>query len=332
MLAHLRDIPGQCSMGWTRGLGLDIPSDYCDIDSIVVVGMGGSAMGADLARSLIQDQLSIPMVVVRDYGLPAYVGRRTLVILSSYSGSTEETMTAFHEAASRGAKIIAVGGGELLEKAPGPAISICTRAMPRAAMVESMMLLLGILTKCGFIADIDLMAPELPGFAEKQSKRFDVVIPETDNPAKCLARSLVGRVPVVIGSGITAPVARRWKAQFNENGDQWAVMDELPEFSHNTIQGINLPSRAANLFYVIMLVSEDDRLQTRRQAEVGSQLITEAGIPVETVKAEGNDCLSRLISLIIYGDYTSYYVALLNRVDPTDIPLIAELKTRMSTD
>ena len=83
---------------------------------------------------------------------------------------------------------------------------------------------------------------------------------------------------------------------------------------------------------MIMLVSEDDRLQTRRQAEVGSQLITEAGIPVETVKAEGSDCLSRLISLIIYGDYTSYYVALLNRVDPTDIPLIAELKTRMSTD
>ncbi len=333
MLDLLRAVPEQCQLGWENGIGLGISPDHGEVDAVVVAGMGGSAMGADLVRGLTQDRLPVPMVVIRDYRLPAFVDGRTLVFLSSYSGSTEETLAAFRDASERGAKLVALGGGgRLLEEAPGPIGRIHADGMPRAVMVESMMLLMGILTNCGLLSDIDTMAARLPDFAREQVGRFDADVPEAENPAKRLARSLRGRVPVVMGAGALAPVARRWKAQFNENGDQWAVIDELPEFNHNTIQGIRLPSAAADLLHVVQLASEDDVLRTRRQADIGGRLVAETGIPVTVVSAEGDSSLARLMSLVIYGDFVSYYVAMLNEVDPTGIPLIAELKARLAAE
>ncbi len=333
MLDLLRAVPEQCAMGWRNGFAVHIPAGYGDVDAVVVAGMGGSAMGGDLVRGLIQNRLSIPMVISRDYRLPAFVGGRTLVILSSYSGTTEETLSAFREASEQGAKLIALGGGgKLLEEAPGPIGRIHAEGMPRAVMVESMLLLLGILTKCGALADVETMAGRLPDFAHEQVGRFDSDVPEVNNPAKLLARSLEGRIPVVVGAGALAPVARRWKAQFNENGEQWAVVDEMPEFNHNTIQGIGLPGAAADLLHVVMLTSEDDSSRTRRQGDFGGQLVTEAGIPVTVVPAEGDDQLARMMSLVIYGDFVSYYTAMLNEVDPTRIPVIAELKGRIATE
>lgn len=333
MLTLIRAVPEHCAMGWRNGIALEISPDYGDVDAVVVAGMGGSAMGADLVRGLIQDRLPVPMVVVRDYALPAFVDDRTLVVLSSYSGSTEETLAAFDDASSRGAKLVVLGGGgRLFEEAPGPVGRIHTEGMPRAAMVESMMLLLGILTKCGLLTGTDATAARVPDFAREQVKRFDVDVPEGDNPAKRLARSLEGRVPVVVGAGSMGPVARRWKAQFNENSEQWAVVDEMPEFNHNTIQGIGLPGAAADLLHVVVLSSEDDGSRTRRQGDFGGQLIVEAGIPVTNIAAEGDSRLARLMSLVIYGDFVSYYLAMLNEVDPTGIPLIAELKVRMAAE
>ncbi len=333
MLVLLRAVPEQCEMGWRNGIAVDIPAGYGDVDAVVVAGMGGSAMGGDLVRGLIQDHLSVPMIISRDYLLPAFVDGRTLVILSSYSGTTEETLSAFQDASDRGAKLIALGGGgKLLEAAPGPVGRIHAEGMPRAVMVESMMLLLGILMKCGLLVDVDAMAGRLPEFAREQVRRVDADVPEVDNPAKLLARSLEGRIPVVVGAGALAPVARRWKAQFNENGEQWAIIDEMPEFNHNTIQGIGLPGAAADLLHVVMLASEDDGSRTLRQLEFGGRLVTEAGIPVTVVPAVGDDPLARLMSLVIYGDFVSYYTAMLNEVDPTGIPLIAKLKARMAAE
>jgi len=330
MLAHLQAVPEQCEQGWRGGIEMDVPADYADVRAVVVAGMGGSAMGADLVRAIVQDRLLVPMQVVRDYKLPAFVDDRTLVVLSSYSGTTGETLAAFRDARDRGAKLVALGGGgRLLDEIDGPAGRIQTRGMPRAAMAESMMLLLGIMRACGLVDGMTDSAERLPGFATEQVRKFDVDIPEADNPAKQLARSLAGRIPVVVGSAVLGPVAGRWKAQFNENAEQWAVIDELPEFNHNTIQGIGLPAAAADLLHVLVLTAGVDGLRTQHQGRFGGQLVEETGIPVTFIEAEGDDRLRQAMSLVIFGDFVSYYLAMLNEVNPTDIPRIAELKARM---
>ena len=333
MLSHLRAIPEQCEMGWRRGKAVAVPEGYRDVNAVVVAGMGGSAMGADLVRAIVRDRLPVPMQVVRDYKLPGFVDDQTLVVVSSYSGTTEETLAAFRDATARGAKLLALGsGGRLLEEIDGPIGQIHTRGMPRAALAESMMLLLGILQACGLVEGMAGAAERLPEFARRQVRRFDTEVAEADNPAKQLARSLAGRVPVVVASAGLAPVARRWKAQFNENGEQWAVIDELPEFNHNTIQGIGLPAAAADLLHMVILTAEADGARTQRQGRFGGQMLEESGVPVSFILAEGNDVLSEAMSLVIFGDYVSYYAAMLNEVDPTAIPRIAELKTRMAAE
>ncbi len=333
MLAHLQAIPEQCDLGWRRGIEAAIPGGYADVKAVVVAGMGGSAMGADLVRAIVQDRLPVPMQVVRDYELPAFVDDRTLVVLSSYSGTTGETLAAFRDATDREAKLVALGGGgRLLDEIDGPAGRIQTRGMPRAAMAESMMLLLGIMQAAGLVDGMKDSAERLPGLAAEQVRKFDVGVPEADNPAKQLARSLAGRLPVVVGSAVLGPVAGRWKAQFNENAEQWAVIDELPEFNHNTIQGIGLPAAAADLLHVLVLTAGVDGSRTRRQGRFGGQLVEETGIPVMFVEAEGDDRLSQAMSLVILGDFVSYYLAMLNEVDPTGIPRIAELKARMAAE
>ena len=229
--------------------------------------------------------------------------------------------------------MLALGsGGRLLEEIDGPIGQIHTRGMARAALAESMMLLLGILQACGLVEGMAGAAERLPEFARRQVRRFDTEVAEADNPAKQLARSLAGRVPVVVASAGLAPVARRWKAQFNENGEQWAVIDELPEFNHNTIQGIGLPAAAADLLHMVILTAEADGARTQRQGRFGGQMLEESGVPVSFILAEGNDVLSEAMSLVIFGDYVSYYAAMLNEVDPTAIPRIAELKTRMAAE
>lgn len=332
MLALARSLPDQVLTGWESGIAVELPPGYTNPSSFVVAGVGGSAMGADLVGGITRRSLSVPLVVSRDYTLPAFVGPDSLVVCSSYSGGTEETLSAFRQAEEAGARIVLLGsGGELFEAgASYPKIRLRTRGMPRAAVGESAMALLGLLDQLDLVTDLE---HDLPGALLSMRTTvgaLDLHVAERNNPAKSLARRLHGRMPVVIGVGHLGPVARRWKGQFNENPDQFAFWDELPEFNHNSIQGLNLPPVARESLHAVFLLPAGRYARTVRQGKIAAKLLERSGVAVSILDIKGDTSLAQVLISMVWGDFVSLYLAALNGVRPTPIDNIGLLKREMS--
>ena len=332
MLELARSVPDQVAAGWESGTAAALPPRYANPSTFVVAGVGGSAMGADLIRGIARGSSIVPIVVSRDYALPAFVDSESLVVCSSYSGGTEETLNAFKQAQTVGARIVLLGsGGELFEAGAGyPKIQIRTRGMPRATVAESVLALLGLLDQLGLASGIEDDVRGLHPRLERAIRDVDAPVIEAENRAKTLARRLYGRMPVVIGAGHLGPVARRWKGQFNENADQLAFCDELPEFNHNSIQGLNLPSIARESLHAVFLHPEGSDAQTVRQGKVAAGLLESSGIGVSIVDVGGKSPLEQVLISVILGDFLSLYLAALNGVRPTPIDNIALLKSEMA--
>lgn len=332
MLEKIRCVPEQCLLGWNTGRSVALPDGYSRVTAAVVAGVGGSAIGGDLVRAITQTTARVPVLVNRDYSLPNFVGADTLVVCSSYSGATAETLSALDEAMARKAKIVLLGtGGRLFEiGAEYPKIRIHARGMPRSAVAESALALLSLLESLELIPSFEAQVNGLPAELARVVRSLDLDVPEGQNPAKQLARRLHGRVPVIVGIGPLGPVARRWKAQINENADHWAVFDELPEFNHNSIQGVRLPPAAPESLQVIFLRPEATDLRSARQAAVAGEMLGQFGIATSTLTMPGDGPLVQLLSGVVWGDFISYYLSALNGVDPTPIANIELLKGRMA--
>ncbi|HEY5639720.1 MAG TPA: bifunctional phosphoglucose/phosphomannose isomerase, partial [Dehalococcoidia bacterium] len=219
MLTCLRGLPDQCRDAWKTARDLDLPASYQEIDRIAVLGMGGSAIAGDIWRALLERECAVPVFNVRAYDLPPYIDERTLVIASSFSGDTEEVLSAFNQALAIPApKIVVTTGGHLLATARAngvPSFTFDYGGEPRAALGWSLMPLLAIAESLrlmqGVAADIDEAVAVLDALVQEIAED----VPASDNPAKQLARDLHGRLPVVYGAGPLIEVARRWKAQIN---------------------------------------------------------------------------------------------------------------------
>ncbi|HID87308.1 MAG TPA: SIS domain-containing protein, partial [Anaerolineae bacterium] len=221
MLARIAELPQQCRDAWANVQALDLPEDYAQVDGVVIAGMGGSAIGGDLVRCLAEPECPVPILVSRDYTLPAFVGPKTLVIASSYSGNTEETLSAFAQARERGAKLLAITtGGKLARQAREwgvPLLTFSYQAQPRAALGHSFTLLLGVVGRLGLVSDPSADLEEAIVVMEALQGEINETVPTAQNPAKQLARKLYGHLPFVYGAGALSEVAHRWKTQFNEN-------------------------------------------------------------------------------------------------------------------
>jgi glucose/mannose-6-phosphate isomerase len=334
MLARIKELPAQFKQAWQVVGGFKLPTDYRNVNKVVVLGMGGSAIGGDLVRTLVQNECKIPIIIHRDYGLPAFVDENTLLIASSYSGNTEETLSGFELALKTPAKKIAMTtGGKLLqlaEKAGVPVLKIEYRAQPRAALGFSFIPTLGIMQKLGFITDISADVAEAITVLESLSARLDENSPARSNPAKQIAQRLYGNLPAVWGAGIAAEIARRWKGQINENAKSWAVYEVFPELNHNAAVGFPHPRDLTSRIRVILLRAASYNARIRLRYEVTSGLLKQAGVPFEFVDAEGSSPLAQMASLITLGDYVSYYMAILYQVDPTPVKAINYLKEQLS--
>jgi glucose/mannose-6-phosphate isomerase len=238
-------LPQQCLHAWERGLKFSLPDDYCDVRNVVVAGVGGSAIGGELLGDLVSVQDSPLVTVCRDYRLPTYLGDDSLVIASSYSGNTEETLSASNEALQRGAKVVVMTTGGKLEQLANregiPVFHIDYVGEPRTALGYSFLVPLAILQNLWLIAPIDGAVQESAEVLSALALRLNPQVPTRDNPAKELAIALRGRLIVVYGGGILCGVARRWKTQFNENAKAWAFVEVLPEAGHNAIAGLQWP-------------------------------------------------------------------------------------------
>lgn len=332
---RIQNLPKQCRQAWQSALTLPLPEDFNSIDKIVVLGMGGSAIGGDLLRSMVSLQSNIDVIVQRDYDLPKSVDKNTLVIASSYSGNTEETLSAFIQALETPCKkfVITTGGkiSELAARNGVPLLSFGFSSEPRAALGCSLFSLLAFMRKLDIIPDELLKIDESLDALNKLSTQLSKDIPMASNPAKQLAAKLFDRLVIVYGAGILTSVAYRWKTQINENSKAWAFSETLPELNHNAVVGYQFPSDMADKLFVVMLRSEDLHPRTLKRYEITSDILTKAHVTHEVVDTSGNTPLCRMMNSILMGDYVSYYLAILYEINPSPVEIIDYLKKELSS-
>jgi glucose/mannose-6-phosphate isomerase len=334
MLARVMEMDRQAEDAWEIAEGLQAPEQYRRATSIVVLGMGGSAIGGDLARSLALRHLAIPMFVSREYDLPAFVGRETLVIASSYSGGTEETLTSVEQALGIGASVMALTtGGKLAEMARQhgfPLLVFDYQAQPRAALGYSLFLMLGVLVKLGYLSPDAANLKDAIDVIRKQRDEIAPEVPTVRNPAKELATDLNAKLAVIYGGGFLAEVARRWKGQFNENSKNWAFFEQFPELNHNAVMGYQFPPDLAQRLLVVCLTSTRNHPRIQAREEITIQILARHGVRSTVVSGQGDGELAHMASIIQFGDFVTYYLALLNGIDPSTIEAIDYLKAELA--
>jgi len=334
MRGRIRELPQQCLKAWQQALGFELPSDYSSANKVAVLGMGGSAIGGDLLSSLVAADSKVLISVHRDYDLPSYVDGNTLIIASSYSGMTEETLSSFTQALSTPAKkIVLTTGGKLAALAEENGIPVFTIdyiAQPRAALAHSFFPLLGICQRLGLVSGKSGEVAEMAQVLESLQATIDDARPESLNRAKQLATKLRNRLVVVYGAGILSPVARRWKTQINENSKAWAFYETFPELNHNAVVGYEFPPELAQRAFVVLLRSQHLDPRTIIRYDVTAELLRQAKVSYEIEDGLGESALSQMMSLVLLGDWVSYYLALLYETDPSPVRVIDYLKKRLA--
>lgn len=332
---RIAELPDQCRRAWELVQAWSPPRGYDRVAGVAILGMGGSAIGGDLARGLAAPHSPIPIFVMRDDQLPRFVDSKYLVIASSYSGDTEETLAAFAETLRRGAKTVAVTtGGRLAERATNsgsPLLRYNYPAQPRAALGYSLVLLLGILYKVGLVPDPASDLEEAIRLLQRNVALWREESATPHNQAKQLARALVGKLPLIYAAQHLAAAARRWKTQFNENSKSLAAFETLPELNHNAVEGYLAPREVLERSQVLLLDSRlyHPRIQARLRAT--EEILEQRDLAQRRVEAAGDSALAQVLWAVQLGDYTSYFLAALNGLDPTPVANIAYLKERLGS-
>ena len=314
MLKAIEDFPQQCSTALELPKGMSVSGK---VDKIVVAGMGGSAVGGDLLKAYMHSS-KIPVFVVRDYKVPNFVDESTLVFAVSYSGNTEETLSAFEDAAKKKAKIVAVTSGGELAKRAKKAIMIPGGLQPRAALGYLFFPVLGVLANSGIVDVRGREIEEMIGILSK-TEDFKIV-------GERIAKKIGQRTPIVYASELFGAVAYRWKTQFNENSKAAAFSHVFSEMNHNEIAGYRTMNK--NDFISIFIRDKDDNERVKKRMDITKEIIS-TRVDVEEIFTRGEGLLSRIFSGIYYGDFASYYLALANRVDPTPVTVIESLKKKL---
>ncbi len=321
----------------TDALEIDLSSplnaEYPSFRNICIAGMGGSAIGGDVVNVLTKDQLSIPLIVSRHYELPSWVYNRTLVICSSYSGNTEETLAAFEDAKRKGAYIVGITtGGKLLEKLTNnqyPCLVIPSGLQPRAAMAFSFVPMLNLLHKFKLIdhKPIDELDNVISLLKEK---RLIYSEQQTDNPTLKLAEKLADKLPVIYGQTTTSGIAAmRWKGQICENAKMLAYHNELPELNHNEIVGWENNQSVIDKIVLVWLKDHDDNERVKYRQTFTENILKNVTLNQETVNVDGDTLSARFLHLIYFGDWVSYWCATIHKTDPSPVYKIENLKGQL---
>ena len=332
MLGEIDNLPRQLQSAWELGQQLPLP-DFKGITHILISGMGGSAIGADLLAAWIAPACPIPVIVHRDYELPAWAhGPETLVIASSHSGNTEETLAVFEAATQAVCRLLAVcTGGELEHRATAQHVPIWKfshTGQPRAAVGFSFGLLLAAVARMGLIPDPENEILEALAGMRFQQENLRSHVPVAQNPAKRLAGQLVGRWVNVYGSGILAPVARRWKGQVNEIAKAGAGFELLPEADHNALAGLENPEVLMHTM-TLFLRAQSDHPRNLLRADLTRHGFMVAGLNTDVYNANGESRLAQLWTALHFGDYMAYYLAMAYGMDPTPVETLQNLKAAM---
>lgn len=336
MLSEIDNLPGQLVSAWEMGGQFPLPT-WKGITRVVIAGMGGSAIGGSLIKAYAAPLGDVPIIVHRDYGLPAWVkGQETLLIVSSHSGNTEETLSALEAGLENGCRMIGITtGGRLAEKAAEREDVILWRfdhsGQPRAAVGYSFALLLAALFRLGFIPDPTTEVKDAAAALREQQKQLLSEVPIAKNPAKRLAGQLVDRWVCVLGAGLMEPVARRWKGQLNELAKTWGQFEALPEADHNTLASIFHPENLLLKTSALFLRADATHPRNQLRVELTKKYFMLEGLNTDFVDASGETRLAQQWTALHLGDYVAYYLAMLYEEDPTPVSAIEHLKEELKS-
>jgi glucose/mannose-6-phosphate isomerase len=299
--------------------------------AFVLIGMGGSAIAGDLLRILADREGTVPVHVVRHYEPPSWIAPEDFLVFSSYSGETEETLSAHRALRKIGCRAaVLASGGALAERAREEGLPVALLPSgfpPRAALGYSFSALALIAHHLGVLADADRRLEAAAKGVEKAATSFSADVLQFRNPAKQLAIRLNGHPIMLVGNQRTAePVAWRWKGQFNENSKNLAWVSALPEMNHNEVDGFVNPRGVIGRIAAVLLRDPGDHPRIVRRFDWLTAYLRKRNMRVETVKLMGDDPMERILGGVSLGDHVSYYLALLNGTDPSSLPGVTALK------
>jgi len=332
MLKFIHGLPEQCRDAYEIGKSGNINKPAVKINNIVFAGVGGSGIGADIIKVYLQDEIKIPVSICRNYTLPDFVGENTLLFCSSYSGNTEETLSCFEQGLKRNAFIITMGtGGRLKElslKNNVAHILIPPGYPPRTAIGYMSIAILGALVALGFIKDKESDVKELCfALSDIRNKEIGFKVPSAKNISKQIAAKLYKKYSIIYGTAdTTEAVSNRWREQIAENSKALSSSNVLPEMNHNEIVGWRFPEKLLKDFKVIMLCDKDDNKRIKERVRISIGIIKKSKAEVLVLERKSGGLLARIYSLMYIGDFASFYLAILNNIDPTPVEAIDNLK------
>ena len=333
MLNEIQRLPDQLLEAWQTAEVLPLPQRK-NFSSVIVAGMGGSAIGADILSAYAISQCEIPFYVLRGYQLPAWAaGPEVLLICSSHSGNTEEILSVFQEAMQKKCTTMTISaGGKLFESAKEQGVTAWTFehvGQPRAAVGFSFGLLLNLFSRLSLIPDQTETLRQAVAEMKSLKAEIDIDIPSADNLAKRIAYQAIDRIPLVFGAEHLEPVARRWKTQINENPKAMAQFEFIPEADHNTLAGIVKPEKILGETYAIFLASGKYHERNQKRFGLTGKEFKAAGVCTDEVVCWGSTKLAEILNTILLGDFVSYYIAMAYEVDPTPVDILQNLKSAM---
>ncbi len=320
----------QIEFAWNNKFDLSLLKDK-KFDNILVSGLGGSAISADLMVNFLSGELKLPFFVNRNYFLPSFVNEKTLVIISSYSGNTEETVEVFNSSLKRAGGIIAITTGGKVEKIAAanniPVVKILPGLQPRYALGLSFFTLLKVLQTLGIAGSQDKVVNDIIELWKKKGEDYS----KDGNAAFEYAEQLVGFIPTIYSAAdVTSAVGYRFKCQFNENSKLHAFHNVIPELNHNEIIGWESFSEKQFRTKIINIMDKTYHPQTKKRFQITAELASKSGAEIINLESGCDDIKVRLMDLVYLGDWITYYAAVLRNYDPVEIENINILKERLA--
>lgn len=333
ILRNIQEFPEQCERCWDDWKKFPLPTSFIQAKSVLLCGMGGSGIGGAIVSSLAKFA-EIPILTSADYDIPGFVNKDTLVVITSYCGNTEETISSYKKAAERTNKIIVISTGgkvaSLSTNFRNPYYKIDYGSEPRAALGYLFTSILAVFAKLNIIELKEDDFREAMILLKGLQKKIDANIPLSSNNAKILAERMTDKIPIIYGSGILSEVARRWKGELNENAKTASYYEIIPELNHNSLVGLSFPKDLKSKIFVVILQSKFDHPRNRLRQNITAQILQKNRIDYDYVMLEPSPSpLAEILQTIHFGDYVSFYLAILNNVAPSPVETIKFLKDKL---
>jgi glucose/mannose-6-phosphate isomerase len=336
MLAQIDGLPDQLQTAWDLGLAQPLP-DFKGIQNVVISAMGDSAVAAELVTASVSSNIHLPVTIHRGYGLPAFAhGKGTLVVCISHSGNSEEVLDAFEAAVKNGCSLhVITMGGEIAKRAAEKDIPVwrfdSQGVVDTAAIAYPFGVLLALFSRLGFIPDPAKDVEEAVSMMKRSQQHCVATMIAAKNPAKRYAGQLVGRWVTFVGTENLAPVARRWKMQINQLAKAGANFEIIPEATHNTLIATINPNPTLNAHTMTLFMrAPSDHPRNRLRSDLMRQAFMLEALNTDVIDARGESIIAHLWTLIIFGDYMAYYLAMAYGTDPSEEDAFVNFKRSLT--